>query len=388
MGVSSNRFYVTSIKDGTVVNSVLYSTHTLAQMVTASGVSIPDWRDTPESPKVYCVTRTGATLKPPTTWTWKLGSTTIIFDDTQSGTISSNCSGAFVQTTESVGGQTFPAIGIIKNISQFSNNDNNVITCSGTIEFEGAPIEFSVSTTLRKSVLTGTEYYGWVDGDAYVTSQTDTAHMVAHLQDSNGFISDFFTEWNIEGSTPEGWPKTDITSPGQCYIAGSEFTDFAVIRVDYYEDSTKAKKLYTAFWNVDDLEDEEQMYICSFDEGGVQSGLDVSLRYSQQAQFVAWMGKNGDQTSVDARYTVFKCKLMDGHGNTILNNSQTGSIEGITAGDSASSVVADANGWFDITARITSPVTATGGKVIIPASFADAHYCKLTGIISASESAS
>lgn len=388
MGQISNRFFVTSIKDGTVLTAAMYSDKTLTQAVTTeTKASVPDWTVAANQPTVRCVVRTGATVKTPTVWEWYLNDVQITFESKTVGTNSSNFGGIFQWATVTVDGVSCPAVKIRGNIITQVNQDNDVLSCRGTTEYNGANIEYNVSTTIRMTTLNGSGYYGWIEGDSYVTAQSGaagTATMQAHLATKEGDVQAFKTRWSLEVDTqPAGWPKVVSASnyTAQTTITGSEFVDWAVIKVEFFAaddtDMTDSTRISTAYWDVDDMEDEEEMYICSYVINNVKGGLDVSLRESQTAQMVVWIGKRGDQTQIDARYTSFKCRVLDSEGNTITNF--TGS--NVTTG-SGSLVVTD--GYLNITKAdgITTPVTAAkAGVITIPATFADTKGGRLTGIV-------
>ena len=398
MGQISNRFFVTSIKDGTLVTAVLYSDKTLEQRITpGTNASIPDWTDSNEQPTVRCVVRAGVTTKQPTSYTWSVNGSPLTFN---SSTHKDTTYGIFEETSVSVDGVSCPAVKIKGNlVTAFGGNnaDNDVLTCEGNIEYNGAQIGYTVNTTIRLSTMSGSGYYGYISGDSYVESQTATATMSARLKTADGAISSFKTKWYREGvDDGGGWPKTVVTTNGVATttIAGSEITDFVVVRCDFYaaDDTDFENKLYAAYWDVDDREDTEEMYMCSYVVSNVKGGLDVSLREGQSVQMLVWIGKRGDQTNIDARYQVggstYKCRLLDSEGATIT--SYTGS--GVRAAGGSSDPTPDNLGFIDIKCNIVNnlpftppgtptPTTVYGGSIIIPATFADAHGGKLTGIV-------
>lgn len=386
MGQISNRFFVTSIKDGTVVSAVLYSDKSLTQLVNPNtGESQPSWTVAENQPTVQCVVRAGATTKTPAEWDWYLNDVLIEFSSKTTGQASTNFGGIFEWRTVTVDGVSCPALKIKGNIITVFNRDNDVLSCRGAVEFNGANISYEVSTTIRMSTLSGSGYFGWIDGDSYVTAQSGadgTATMGAHLTTANGDVANFRTRWYLELDVqPSGWPKTVTASNGvaTATITGAEITDYVVVRCDFYasSDTGYANKLFSAYWDVDDRQDDEQMYIASYVISGVRGGLDVSLRTGQNAQFVAWIGSSSDQTKVDTRYTSFKARLMNSEGITITDLTGSGVITG-----SGSLVITD--GYVNITkaSGITTPVTAAkAGVITIPSTYVDTQGGRITGII-------
>jgi len=328
------------------------------------------------------VVRAGATVKAPTTWTWKLNDVAITFPaNPTTGTASTSHNGIFKWDSVNVGGVACPAIKICGNIITVANQDNDVLSCEGAVEYNGAQISYSVATTIRTSTLSGSGYFGWIDGDAYVEDQTTPATLTARLKTADGVVTDFRTKWYLEPSTSAFATVSAVSGVATTSITGSQFTDYVVVRCDFYgaNDSSYENVLYSAFWDVDDMEDEEEMYICSYIVSGVRSGLDVSLRDGQSAQMVVWMGKRGDQTAIDTRYTSFKCRLLDSDGNAITEDL---SNKGITVGSDV--YTPDSNGFYNITKStgITTPVTAAkAGTITIPATYATTKGGRLTGIV-------
>lgn len=397
MAQVSNRFFVTSIKDGTVVTAVVYSDKPLSQLVDkATGDSDPDWTIDGNRPTVWCVTRAGSTVKTPQSKLssnymaeWYLNGTRITFSSATAGSISTSHSGAFQIVSKSVDGVSVPALKILKNIITVQNNDNDVLTCEGCVEYNGAQIDFSVSTTIRMSTLSGSGYYGWIEGDPYVTAQTGaagTATMEARLKTGSGSVANFKTKWYMEPSTTAFATVSAVGGVATTSITGSQFTDWVVIRCDFFKSDdtvmSEGTRLYSAYWDVDDMEDEEEMYIASYVVDNVRGGLDVSLRSNQTAQFVVWMGKRGDQTKVDTRYTSFKCRIMNSDG--VTQTSFSGS--GITTGSGSLTVT---DGYLNITKStgITTPVTAAkAGTITIPATYVDTQNGRITGLVVATTS--
>lgn len=400
MGQVSNRFFVTSIKDGTVVTAAIYSDKPLVQLIDKQNVPDPDWTASANQPTVWCTTRTGSTIKSPTSFTWYVNNQAITFPNnpTPGVSVSTNFDGAFMYMTKTIDGKTLPSIKIIKNIITWDNADNDILVCSGAMEYNGADIGFSVSTTIRRGELGASGYYGWIEGDSYVTAQSGndgTANMQAHLKTADGTVNSYTTKWFREGVTPsgrwtaEGRSATPTGGVASMDILGSEITDYVVVRCDFYD--TQNTKVYSAYWDVDDMEDEEEMYMASYNDGSsVSNGLDVCLRTDQVVSYVAWVGKRGDQTTIDAKYTVFKVKLLDYEGKTITSLTGSGVEKKNSSGNWVAVVNADVDGSGYIT--ITTTTTMTGynggnsfacGMIKIPASFADAHGGRLTGIVTA-----
>lgn len=400
MGQVSNRFFVTSIKDGTIVTAAIYCDKPLVQLIDEQNVSDPDWTIAANQPTVWCVTRTGATIKTPSSFTWKVNDTAILFpaNPTPGVSVSTNFDGAFMYMTKTIDGKNVPCIKIIKNIITWDNADNDILVCEGAMEYNGADIGYSVSTTIRRGELSSSGYFGWIEGDSYVTAQSGasgTAYMYAHLKTAEGTVTSFSTKWFREGVTPSGrWTAEGRSANPSSGVAtmdilGSEITDYVVVRCDFYD--TTGAKIYSAYWDVDDMEDEEEMYMASYnDNSEVSNGLDVCLRTDQVVTYLAWVGKRGDQTIIDSKYTIFKVKLLDYEGNTITSLTSSGVEKKNSSGNWTAVVNADVDSSGYIT--ITTSTTKTGynggnsfacGMIKIPASFADAHGGRITGIVTA-----
>ena len=335
MGSVSGRFYVTSIKDGTVISAVMRSDKTLAQMFsTDSGACNPDWTVAANQPTAFVVCRSGGTLKSPTQGSikWYYNGVLISFTNNLSTnftyTDGNNTLPLFQQGFDrsvTVDGVTanMPWLKVLGNLANVGNTDQDVITCDGSVDLSGSAVAFSVSAAVRISKLSGSGYFGWIDGDSMVTSGASgtpgyTAAMTAYLTNGTNAVNDFQTEWWREGVDSSTAFQAKSASHS-CSINASQITDNVVMRCDFY-DSSGTEKLYSAYWDVDAAQDEEEMYIT--------------------------------------------------HGTSNQNNLPGGAT-------------VDDEGYFDITTTITTPVSATGGQVTITESFSDSNGAAITGVVSA-----
>jgi len=281
----------------------------------------------------------------------------------------------FQKTTYTPQGMTqaFPAVKILRNLASEGNVDQDVLTLKGEVEVGGVGLGFSTSMAIRIGEWSGTGYYGWITGDSVVTAPTgtgSTATLVSHLVSSEQTVTGFTTKWYREGI--DTTPLITGTNTNTVTLTAAQITDNVIIRADFYNTETDGsgnpKVVYSAYWSIDDLQDDEEMYIGY----GNNNGNAASLREGQSVTFTMWMGRRYDQNSIDSRYTTFKCKLIDSNNGLA---SQTG-------------VTLDSDGYEDITQTLSSlPNGQTfspaikGGVKAISYDVAHSNGDNVTGII-------
>lgn len=390
----SNRFYVTAINDGSSVSVALMNDKPLAQVYNPlSGNCVPNWTDSTKQPTAFAVVRINGSIKAPVANTdqWYYNTTLLTFDSTTQVS-TGQFAGKFQRLTNyTVDGKLMPALKIIDNLAVAGNYDQDTLTLKGQVEAGGYNIDYSVSTCIRITQQATSGYYGYVQGDSYVTSGTSgtagyTANMEAYLYNGDDPVIAYKTVWVREGvdepdeDLTDSWPKTIYATNyvANCSINASEIVDYVVIRVDFY-DSNDAK-VFSAFWDVDDMQDMEEMYITH----GTMNQNNASLRKDENVDFKIWMGKRTNQFEIDPHYNTFKVKMLNSEGNTVpcsLSETTNNTIQKDTVSGTE---------YVDITKQIVvgptgSTVTVPyGGLVRITYDFAHDLGDTITGIIVAS----
>ena len=352
MSQISNRFYVTALEDGTTLHGNLASDKTLTQAW--NGVSaVPNWTDVSEQPTIHLTLLSGATLVAPATgYKWYYNGTEITAADTR-----------FQITTKSVTYAdqtvTMPALKIVANLASTFTVDVDVITFKGSYVINGSGVEFSCDAQIRISAITANGKLGvinFVNGISDITEAGQTITMYGKLYGSNGQSDDTVTtKWYLNASTT---PTSGTTISGQSnayQVSESQVVDHATVRCEFYD--TSDNLLYTAYASIDDMQDPEFMYI----QYNGNNGNAASLRKTDHAPFVIWVGKRDDAGvlggAANPTYPIIKVKLLDGNGDTITDTGLANAIPN-----------PDANGWRDLTN------TMSDGKATI-----DIHYDTVNG---------
>jgi len=407
MGKASNRFYLQIIKDGQSISAVLMSTLTLTQVVDESGNCVPNWNygeTGAVNPIIYAYTRLNGVGKPAVagSFTWSWNGTAITFDNNNKSSNVKDASNnpVFEKTTYTVGGLSYPALKIIRNLANAGNIDNDVISFSGSVEIDGTPQGFAVDTVVRITKSAGSGYYAIAGGDSYIDNRTSgqkgyTASVFAQLYYGSDVVhsgvSAKFYRVGIDSSpfaTVSTASATETTSamgttiPQYSYvttITEPQVTDRVVIRCDFYDSQNTF--LASAYMDVDDQTDPEELFIVNSDGTDV-GGQSVKLRSGQSVTIKAWMGISTSPYTRESSYNQFKCQLMGASGAVVKSGSP------IPAGKTA-----DSEGWFDITSNSVSvtdkngtTLLASGKGGVIEISAADViAYCdgELSGIITA-----
>lgn len=382
----SGRLFINCIDDGSTLSAVIRSDKTLTQMYSAeSGACSPDWTVAANQPTAYVVTRMGGTVKLALqTVTWQYNGTTITFDENGYSTNFTWVDGngdshpTFQKGFSDVAslGLSTPWLKVLGNLATVGNTDQDVLTCMGSVEISGAPLNWDVSTPIRISTLAGSGYYGWIEGDAMVTSGTVgdsgyTATMEAHLTNGTNPVSGFQTEWFREGIDAQATPFKAKSASSTCSINASQIEGHVVMRCDIY-DSTGNSLLYSAFWEVEDMLDKTILYI----RHGANNQNAASLHTGQSVDFMIYAGMRADETKVDSRFNQFRIKLRCPNGTITDTTSADSPILGKTL---------DTEGFADITVNdLTVPVAGTtGGRLSCSHAFGSRNGGAIEGFINA-----
>lgn len=396
MGYVSNRFSVTAIHDGAALNAVLRTTTTLTQWIDGGGNCLPDWTNAQTQPTLYVVADLSGSQKR-ASGDWYYNGLKITFNS-QTGystgnDFTENGQPIFQVTEYNIGtvGTPFyvPALKIIRNLAKKGNTDNDIISYEGSVEDNGYPLAFTVSLPIRIQSMTGTGFYGVISGAQEITTASPTTTLTAELYNNTDAVQTFWVKWIDEatGTTLPGHSSKEASSQGKATVSIglSDVTDYLVLRCDFYDKNDAETPVTSAFYEVDDMTDDERMYIANSSSGnqGTANKSGVFLRSGENVTFTAWMGKNTSSTTIDTRYLYFYCKLYDNKNNVITANAGPSANKGV--------VQSGANkGLFDITKSVTVPGVqnqATGGEVVIDFDYLDnASYGGglLSGIIIAS----
>lgn len=394
MGNIGNRFFVTALDDGTTLHGNLSVDGSLSQAWNeASGAAVPSWATsgttgTTSQPTIMLTLLSGSTYigtdsSSPNGYIseakWYYNdngtdseilfsstSTTITFSGgSVTGYLDTNMGQKFLKTTKTLNGVTVPALRIVQNLASSSNVDLDTITFKGKYNSGSGILDFNASAQIRISRVTSGGYVGvitFANGVSDITTTPQTISMTAALYDSaSATVSSFKTAWFLNGQSFRALNATNTVS-----VTDSQIVDNAVVQCDFYvtKDGTDTL-VYSAYVSIDDMTDNEFMYI----QYAGANGNAASLRKGQSVTFSIWVGKTNDAT-VDQTYGYFQVQLLNGNGSVI-----TGSVGTLPADVG--------NGWRNLT------VDGTTHKAGLTISYdiVNTYNKNITGILRASTSA-
>lgn len=354
MSSISNRFFVTTIDDGTTLHGNLSVIGSLTQAWNGIAAT-PDWTVAANQPTIYLTLLNGNTLVQPVSNSirWLYNGVEITFD--ASTNISTSPVGLFQKTTQNVsyGGTilAMPALKIIGNLAGYGGNvDMDTITLRGTYSVDSSNIDFSATTQVRISSINASGYLGvinFVDGISDITEGGQTLTMYAKLYGGDNCVevSTFTTRWYLNADTvgTAGSKKTvDGTSYKNAYqVSEDDVVDHATVRCEF---SIGNDVKYTAYVGIDDMQDPEFMYI----QYNGANGNAASLHQGDSAAFTIWVGTRDDASVLGGTssptFPYIDVRLLDGDAAVI-----TGSVSGLPS---------DAGNGY-------RPLSMSGGKGVI-----------------------
>lgn len=330
MSSVSNRFYVEAIDDGSTLHGQLLSTKALTQAWTGSA-AVPNWMVAGNQPTVYVDLMSGTSkVTPDAGGKWYYNNVEIEWADASETAVSTD--GRFQKVNNyPTSANPTAAIKIIGNLASSSNVNTDSLTYTGSYTLGGSPIGFSVSTFIRITGVSSAGIFGFIEfvGSNIVTEKNQVVTMYARLFGADGNEitatasgSPFSTAWKMNNASIGA--GGDVTVNGQTYhnakqVSESQITDNSIVECDFSYitsiDGTSTTLTYTAFENVDDQTDLEQMYI-QYNGGNDTS---ATLKRGGSITWDIWMGAQDDPT-VDTSWTQFYVKLLNADGAIVHNN--------------------------------------------------------------------
>ena len=138
--------------------------------------------------------------------------------------------------------------------------------------------------------------------------------------------------------------------------------------IDGHKYTKKLEMVATAYASIDDMQDNEFMYI----QYNGANGNAASLRKGgNPATFAIWIGKNNDPT-VDTSFAYFQVKLLNGSGNVIMTDYTSSGIAN-----------PDANGWRNLNVDVATHKAS----LVISYEIVAANQKNITGLLRSSTSA-
>ena len=371
-----NRAYIQYLEDGNQLHYELRSNKSLTQALSKVSTQmscVPDWTVAANQPTVFLSLQNGSTPIAPDSdnQVWKYNGTVITFDPSTNLSTNQDFAGVFQKTTYTVGGLSMPALKIVGNLATLSGVvDIDIIEFSGQKTLSSNSVSFGCSIFVQISELIKGGYVGtleFLDGKANIDTENGTVTLISNFYAQTGETiteGQFTRKWYLNDveitSTTVSTTAAYLTNSGtRMVVPEKAVTDYAMAKCEYYVPENGVQTLrFTAYAGIDDTQDPQYMWIRNSLGGGQAIGNAASLRSGDTVIFQSYIGRAGDQTTIDANYTKFYVKLLDAEKQVIMDGI-SGVPNAHTTGDYA--------GFRDITTTVSSGTpTGTMGEVSIP----------------------
>ena len=336
MPTVSNRFFVTAIKDGAVANGYLRCNASLQQFYDKeTKTCAPDWRVGKQAqgevqPVITAYTRLGGNITSPSSNKWYWNGVEIQFNGNNSlYTYTMEVDGSTVTYplfVKGVDANGLPTLRINGNLAGYGATgsqepviDQDIITNTGKITIDGSELDYSLDIVVRLSYLVVTNgYWGNIsfNGNSVITSDDVTTPEgkvqlvpALYLGTQPQSASNYTVHWYIE-------PSTDKGTGSSLTLTANDVTDNVTVRCDFYSVETTPKFLCSAYIEVDDAQDDDEMQITH--PGGQSS---ANLRRNQSVTFTIWMSSRQNPTQVKSvnLYNNFKVKILNSSSHVITD---------------------------------------------------------------------
>ena len=400
----SNKISISCIDDGTTIHGSLMCDEPLSQGYDKkAGTCSPNWDAATGGigPTIYLLLLNGDTATQPigNDVDWYFNTTKLTFtNNVSTGTYA----GYFQKTTKN----NIPALKILKNLASSGNLNDDIIQVRGNVEVAGQPVGFSAGVTIQVGELNANGYWGVInfDGKSYMESDSDVVTMWSNLYagsevatGTNGWTC----EWDFNGSEVTNtssstypykgqWTGTPQTNYNMLKIKGTDdggVLDIATVTCRFYVPATSGSGrtlVFTATVTVDDISDEEYLYIFfTVDDGaGVtqNDGSPVSLHQGQVVHFSCYVAKENDssESAIDTslQHFYFQPKKADG---SIPSSKPISDL-----GAAASTI---GTGFYTMNMTNVTVGTATGKKATMAVTFDEVKTMgsNINGIILATD---
>jgi len=343
--IISNKFIVTALSDGYTVTGELVATRSLWQAIDNGGNPLPDWESSPESerPLLYPLLQSGGSVISPLTDVWKYNNETITFNSSTGLSTNAGFAGYFKRITTSVPGTSpsvsVPALRIMKNLAATSTNeDNDTISLSGTVNINDATLPFDAMQTVTISKAGASSAVGELrltDGKSTLNGDNDTVEIqaVLHSNTINTANTNFHVEWWWNGSKQRETTGTGTTlsQNHKIQVTGAEVTDYVVIEARFID--LGGTQIAVAYVGIDDIGDVDQMqfaYTIYELSGTVPTSVvqnnttAATLKSGQGVLYGVWIGTKDDPlTQRTPSQWTYSATIYDASAVDITSTSDT-----------------------------------------------------------------
>lgn len=350
---------ISLIDDGSQVTWNLTSNSTISQTWN-NGVAVPDFEIT--RPTVWISVREGTRfVSCSSDFTWKYNGETLVFDEDGYNVAGDGVqAGVFFLTEHNLGTEqepiNVPALQIVKNLANESENRISVVTFLGTYEPDGGgsiPLQDDYNIKITESS-DSSSYQGELRATTtLLTDETPTSTITAYLWKPDGTqdSSSFITRWSIDDGAH--W----VTNTTHSFtLTSDDVDDIATVICQFWPANTSSfagTPLWTSVLEIDDTVDEYEMQIQSVltkaDElGNISSfgtGDSAKLRNGDAVKIQFYATKNGEPNTIVDLFPYAYVMAYD-----YQNNPFTGFLTGF-------SNVVQGTAWRPVTDVVNSIAT-------------------------------
>ena len=398
----SNRISISSIDDGTTIHGGLRADKPLSQGY-GGGQFLPDWSQPAKQPTIYLTLLNGnSPWQPSGSVSWYWNSTLLTFDGNGYSTNAKDASGnpLFQQLSGDNRvlweGIRVPSLKIVNNIALAGSLNNDTIQVRGNVEMSGELIPFSSGVVIQLCELNANGYLGvinFLNGKSTLSSDEDTVTAWAELF-SAGAVTGWDCEWYYNGTKVTSTNSSDAvylsrhsgsTVYDQITVSGNDdnggVIDVATITCIFktQDENSQWQQVATATETIDDISDEEYMYVY-FSVGSSQSaqndGSPVSLRRGQSVTWRVFVAKESDAEAYDTTYQHFYFQPRSADGN-IPASKPIASLGAAAA--------AIGSGFYEMSSSTISGSTAKQATMTVTFNEVEAQKQNINGIIVATD---
>ena len=403
----SNKISISCIDDGTTIHGSLMCDEPLSQgYEKKTGTCTPNWDSSTggSGPTIYLLLLNGDSVTQPVSYDWYFNTTLLEFSNNIS---TGTYAGYFQKTTKN----DMPALKILKNLARSGNLNDDIIQIRGNVEVSGQPVGFSSGVTIQIGELNSNGYWGVInfDGKSYMESDADVVTMWSNLyagSEVSGGSGGWTCEWDFNGVYQDyqnhhtsgqypyvnQWTGTPKANYNMMQIKGTDnggVLDIATVTCRFYvpaESGSGTTLVFTASVTVDDISDEEYMYIFfTVDDGAGQTqndGSPVSLHQGQVVHFTCYVAKENDssESAIDTSFTHFYIQPRKADGTLPASNPKPIN----DTGDAAPSI---GSGFYAMNMTNVTVGSATGKKATMAVTYDEvkAQGNNINGIILATD---
>jgi hypothetical protein len=307
MSIVTNKFFISAVDDGSTMTATLSKNMALSQSYSPNngGVWMPNF--TTDSPILTPYILKGATRLQPTTQNWYCNGILLAFDTTTKKCTTPIYVNVFQLITDANG---YECLKIIDNLAKPGNLDADSIMLEGTVEFNGAQVEFAVRETIMLTEVQGNGYSSTFtfSPSNTITERGQTITITGKLY-ANGaeYTGNYDCNWYLNDSSAVSATGKTLT------LQEANVVDYVVIKCEFIIVGTERTKVLTSYTSVDDASDNDQMQVsCDIRGQGTNNGNSATLHADQIADIKFWMAYETNKAiGSNNKFTTYSVKLFN-----------------------------------------------------------------------------